>query len=93
MLSLEPPALASEGGTSGCVVHHRRRRGERNRWLWQTLLVSMGAALPGVFMILALGFGTLIEHPVSPVRQAVAGALPRELVGGLRGVLDSEERY
>jgi len=44
-------------------------------------------------MISALGFGTLIEHPFSPARQAVAGALPRELAGGLRGVLDSEERY
>jgi len=43
----------------------------------------MEAALLGLFMVSACLFGTLLEHPGSPVRHALADATLRRLLGGL----------
>ena len=37
----------------------------------------------GLFMISAATFGTLIEHPASPVRAAIADPFPRRVLMGL----------
>jgi len=43
----------------------------------------MEAAGLGLFMLAACGFGTLLEHPASPVRQALPWAVGRRLLMGL----------
>src|SRR3712207_6129310 len=44
---------------------------------------AMEAAVLGLFMLSAGLFGTLLEHPDSPVRQAVADPLTRRVLMGL----------
>jgi aquaporin Z len=48
---------------------------------WPEYLIE-GAAL-GLFMIAATLFTLLIEHPASPIRQAIPDALTRRLLMGL----------
>jgi len=48
---------------------------------WPEYLIE--AAGLGLFMISAFGFGTLLEHPASPVHQALPSALWRRFVMGL----------
>jgi aquaporin Z len=43
----------------------------------------MEAALLGLFMIAAAVFGTLLEHPASPLRRALPHPLPRRALMGL----------
>ena len=43
----------------------------------------MEAAGLGLFMLAACGFGTLLEHPASPVQQALRWALGRRVLMGL----------
>ena len=43
----------------------------------------MEAAGLGIFMVSACLFATLLEHPASPVRQALPGAVPRRFLIGL----------
>lgn len=43
----------------------------------------MEAALLGGFMVSACTFGALLEHPGSPLRRRMAGALPRRALMGL----------
>ena len=43
----------------------------------------MEAAGLGFFMISACLFGTIFEHPSSPVRQAITDPLPRRVLMGL----------
>lgn len=43
----------------------------------------MEAAGLGLFMLSACSFAVLLEHPSSPVRQAIAGDLPRRALMGL----------
>lgn len=43
----------------------------------------MEAAGLGLFMLSAASFATLLEHPMSPVRQVLPDALPRRLLMGL----------
>ena len=48
---------------------------------------AMEGALLGIFMLLACGFASLLEHPASPVRQALAdGFLRRGLMGLAMGM-------
>jgi len=47
----------------------------------------MEAAGLGLFMVAAAGFGTLLEHPASPARQAIeSGLLRRALMGAAMGL-------
>lgn len=48
---------------------------------WPEYLIE--AAGLGIFMVSAAGFGTLLEHPGSPVRQAIADPLARRALMGL----------
>jgi len=48
---------------------------------WPEYLIE--AAGLGLFMISAFGFGTLLEHPASPVHQALPSALLRRFLMGL----------
>ncbi|MBI1764916.1 MAG: aquaporin [Acidobacteria bacterium] len=43
----------------------------------------MEAALLGIFMVSACSFGVLLEHPASPVRQALADGFTRRVMMGL----------
>ena len=43
----------------------------------------MEAAGLGLFMIAAFAFATVLEHPASPVRQAISESLPRRFLMGL----------
>jgi aquaporin Z len=43
----------------------------------------MEAALLGIFMVSACGFGVLLEHPASPVRQALSDGFTRRVWMGL----------
>jgi aquaporin Z len=43
----------------------------------------MEAAALGFFMLSACSFSVLLEHPSSPVRQAIPDSLPRHALGGL----------
>jgi aquaporin Z len=52
------------------------------RCLWHPEYV-FEAALLGAFMVSALAFTILAEHPASPVRAAIASALARRLLVGL----------
>lgn len=52
---------------------------------WPEYLIE--AACLGIFMVSACGFGTLLEHPSSPVRQAIEdGFLRRALMGVAMGL-------
>ena len=55
----------------------------------------MEAAALGLFMISACAFGVLLEHPESPVRQAIADPFLRRLLGGLAmaEILFKDESY
>jgi aquaporin Z len=44
---------------------------------------AMEGALLGLFMVAACGFATLLEHPASPVHQALADATVRRVLMGL----------
>jgi aquaporin Z len=58
-----------------------------NEWKQHLPEYLMEAAGLGAFMVSACGFGTLLEHPVSPVRQAIAdGDVRRVLMGLAMGV-------
>jgi aquaporin Z len=48
---------------------------------WPEYLIE--GALLGAFMVSAVGFGTLLEHPASPVRGALADSLLRRVLMGL----------
>jgi aquaporin Z len=48
---------------------------------WPEYLIE--AACLGLFMVSACGFGTLLEHPSSPVRQAIEDGFARRAVMGL----------
>lgn len=48
---------------------------------WPEYLIE--AACLGLFMISAFGFGTLLEHPASPVHQALPNSLLRRFLMGL----------
>ncbi len=48
---------------------------------WPEYLIE--AALLGIFMVSACGFGVLLEHPASPVRQALPDAFTRRVLMGL----------
>jgi hypothetical protein len=48
---------------------------------------AMEATLLGIFMISACVFGTLFEHPASPVRQAIADPFVRRVLMGCAGRL------
>jgi aquaporin Z len=52
-----------------------------NRTHWPEYL--MEAAGLGIFMVSACGFGTLLEYPASPVRQAIPDPLARRALMGL----------
>ena len=48
---------------------------------WPEYLIE--AACLGLFMISAFTFGALLEHPASPVHQAIADSLARRFLMGL----------
>ncbi|HVO92516.1 MAG TPA: aquaporin, partial [Terriglobales bacterium] len=48
---------------------------------WPEYLIE--AAGLGLFMISAMTFATILEHPASPLRQAIPDALLRRLLMGL----------
>jgi aquaporin Z len=48
---------------------------------WPEYLIE--AALLGIFMLSACGFGVLLEHPASPVRQALPDDFTRRVLMGL----------
>jgi aquaporin Z len=48
---------------------------------WPEYLIE--AACLGIFMISAFTFGTLLEHPLSPLRQAMPNPLLRRFLMGL----------
>ena len=48
---------------------------------WPEYLIE--AALLGIFMLSACGFGVLLEHPASPVRQALPDGFTRRVLMGL----------
>jgi len=54
----------------GCAKRH-----------WPEYLIE--AACLGLFMISAFGFATLLEHPASPVHQALPNSLLRRFLMGL----------
>ncbi len=43
----------------------------------------MEGALLGLFMVSACAFGVLLDHPASPVRQAIASGFARRMLGGI----------
>jgi aquaporin Z len=47
---------------------------------WPEYLMEAGEL--GLFMFSVCAFATLLQHPSSPVRQAIAGELPRRLIMG-----------
>ena len=61
-------------------MHARPCRRARRLWHAEYLFE---AALLGAFMVAALAFTVLVEHPASPVRTAIAPAIARRLVIGL----------
>ncbi len=54
---------------------------------WPEYLMEAGGL--GLFMISACTFGTLLEHPASPVRQTIDDALARRVLMGLAMALTS----
>lgn len=50
-------------------------------WHWREYLIE--GALLGLFMVSACGFATLLEHPASPVRQALPDPMLRRTLMGL----------
>lgn len=54
---------------------------EALRYHWREYLIE-GACL-GLFMVSALCFGTVLEHPNSPIHQAIPGAILRRFFMGL----------
>jgi aquaporin Z len=54
---------------------------EALRWHWPEYMIE--AAGLGLFMVAACGFGTLLEYPYSPVRQAIADPVLRRFLMGL----------
>jgi aquaporin Z len=63
-----------------CDMHPRRCRPARSLWHPEYLFE---AVLLGAFMMAALAFTVLVEHPDSPVRMAIAPAIGRRLLIGL----------
>jgi aquaporin Z len=53
----------------------------RSTWHWPEYL--MEAAQLGAFMIAAAASAAILDHPASPVRQAIGDPLARRLIGGL----------
>jgi len=70
---MEPAAGAATGAQISLLSSLRRH--------WPEYL--MEAAELGIFMISACAFGVLLEHPASPVRQAVADPFLRRILMGL----------
>lgn len=65
------------GGAAGI---HKAAMFENLREHWPEYL--MEGVLLGLFMVSACGFGLLLEHPDSPVRQALADGVLRRVLGG-----------
>lgn len=68
--TVEPAANTSSRGALAALRTH-----------WPEYL--MEAALLGLFMISACVFGVLLEHPSSPVREAIEDAVARRALAGL----------
>lgn len=64
------PARPSSLGFTDALLHH-----------WPEYLIE--AAGLGLFMVSACGFGVLLEHPDSPLRQAIASPFLRRVLMGI----------
>src|SRR5512147_1573794 len=61
-----------------CIQHHMTNALKHH---WPEYL--MEAACLGLFMVSAFTFGTLLEHPASPLQQAISNSLLRRFLMGL----------
>jgi aquaporin Z len=68
--SLPTATKSKRNSVLGALTHH-----------WPEYLIE--AAGLGFFMISACIFGTLLEHPSSPIRQAIADSMQRRILMGL----------
>src|SRR5690349_20204630 len=73
-LAMAPTAMVTQGAPELGALPSLRAH-------WPEYLIE--AALLGGFMVSACVFSVLLEHPGSPVRQALASGFLRRALGGL----------
>ena len=75
------PAATHQASTSPAGAPARVKAAKSARSHWPEYAIE--ATLLGLFMVSACGFTVLLEHPASPVRQAITSDFGRRLLIGL----------